>query len=162
MEMQVRNEKVTQYIAHLPSPQKEICEALRELILGNFPELKEEFKYNYPAYCYERKRICSTGGFKRHANLELDYGAHLRDPIGRVEGVGKNIRHIKIRSPDEVDADYFIDLLRQSIEHHKKALQRALRGRAGTKSTDEARTANRRAARKDSRRDVTRDVAGRR
>jgi len=115
-----RNEKVTQYIAQLPSPQKEICEALRELILGNFPELREEFKYNYPAYYYERKRICSIGGFKRHANLELDYGAHLRDPIGRVEGVGKNIRHIKIRSPAEVDPDYFVDLLRQSIEYHEE------------------------------------------
>lgn len=119
MEGPARNERVTQYIAALPSPQKEICESLRELILGHFPELREEFKYNYPAYYYERKRICSIGGFKRHANLELDYGAHLRDPVGRVEGIGKNIRHIKIRSLDEVDTDYFVDLLKQSIEHHR-------------------------------------------
>ncbi|MFO7287107.1 MAG: DUF1801 domain-containing protein [Gammaproteobacteria bacterium] len=119
MTTSARNEKVTQYIAVLPSPQKEICQSLREMILGHFPELREEFKYNYPAYYHERQRICSIGGFKRHANLELDYGAHLRDSRGRVEGVGKNIRHVKIRSLDEVDTDYFIDLLRQSIEYHR-------------------------------------------
>jgi hypothetical protein len=113
------NEKATEYIASLPSPQREICQSLRELILENFPQIREEFKHNYPAYYYEGKRICSTGGFKRHANLELDYGAHLDDPQGRVVGVGKNIRHIKIRSLEEVDRDYFSDLLQQSIKHHR-------------------------------------------
>ena len=112
------NARATEYIAALPSPQREICQSLRELILDNFPQLHEEFKHNYPAYYYERKRICSTGGFKNHANLELDYGAHLKDAKGRVVGVGKNIRHIKIRSLDEIDSDYFTELIRQSIEHH--------------------------------------------
>jgi hypothetical protein len=113
------NDKVTDYIASLPAPQREICQSLRELILRNFQELREEFKYNFPAYYYERKRICSIGGFKRHANFELDYGAHLRDSQGRIEGVGKNIRHIKIRSLEEIDEDYFVGLLRQSLAHHE-------------------------------------------
>lgn len=112
------NGKVTEYIQSLPSPQSEICQSLRELVLGNFPELREDFKYNYPAYYYERQRICSTGGFKHHANLELDFGAHLEDSKGRIEGVGKNIRHIKIRSLEEIDENYFVDLIRQSMEHH--------------------------------------------
>jgi hypothetical protein len=111
------NDKVTDYIASLPAPQREICQSLRELILGNFQQLREELKYNYPAYYFERKRICSTGGFKRHANLEFDYGAHLQDSRGRLEGVGKNIRHIKIRSLEEIDEDYFVDLLQQSLDH---------------------------------------------
>ncbi len=110
------NERVSDYIISLPSPQKEICQALRELILGNFPRITEEFKWNYPAYYYGGKRICSTGGFKKHANLELDYGAHLKDVKGRVVGAGKNIRHIKIKALDEVDTDYFIDLLKQRIK----------------------------------------------
>ena len=119
MGSQVQNQRVTEYISRLPSPQKEICQGLRELILGNFPELRADFKYNFPAYLLGTKRICSTGGFKKHANLDLDYGAHLRDPKGRVAGVGKNIRHIKIRSLEEVDADYFVDLIRQSLEYHR-------------------------------------------
>jgi hypothetical protein len=115
------SDKVTDYIASLPAPQRGICQSLRELILGNFPQLREEFKYNFPAYYYERKRVCSLGGFKRHANLELDYGAHLRDSQRRIEGVGKNIRHIKIRSLEEIDEDYFVGLLQQSLDHHTGA-----------------------------------------
>jgi hypothetical protein len=110
------NERVTEYLASLPSPQREICQSLRKLILSNFPQIHEEFKWNYPAYYCDGKRICSTGGFKDHANLELDYGAHLKDVTGRIVGVGKNTRHIKIKSLQQVDADYFVDLLRQSIK----------------------------------------------
>lgn len=110
------DDRATAYIATLPSPQREICQRLRELILDGFPELTEAFKYNFPAYMYATKRVCSTGGFKAHANLELDFGAHVDDPQGRVEGVGKNIRHIKIRSMEEIDEAYFLDLLRKNLD----------------------------------------------
>jgi hypothetical protein len=109
------NSKASEYIASRPSPQKEICQSLRRLILENFPQMTEEFKWGYPAYYYNGKRICILGGFKNHANIELFYGAHLEDTQGRVAGVGKSTRHIKLRSLEEVDAAYFIDLLRQSI-----------------------------------------------
>jgi hypothetical protein len=108
--------KATAYIASLPSPQKEICQSLRELILENFPQMREEFKWTYPAYYYNGKRICITGGFKGHANLELFYGAHLRDSQGRIVGVGRNTRHIKLRSLEDIDTNYIVDLLQQSIE----------------------------------------------
>ena len=114
--MPVFHSKVTEYIAALPSPQKEICQSVRELILSNFPKITEEYKWNFPAYYYNGKRICITGGFKQHANLELFYGAHLHDSKGRIAGVGKNTRHIKIRSLEDIDTDYLVDLVRQSIE----------------------------------------------
>ncbi len=78
--------------------------------------MREEFKWNYPAYYYNGKRICIIGGFTQHANIELFYGAQLRDAQGRIAGAGKNTRHIKLRSLEEIDADYFVDLLQQSIE----------------------------------------------
>ena len=62
--MPVFHQKVTEYIASLPSPQKEICQSLRELILENFPQMREEFKWNSPAYYYNGKRICLASGFK--------------------------------------------------------------------------------------------------
>ena len=114
--MPVFHNKATEYVASLPSPQKETCQSLRELILENFPQMREEFKWNYPAFYYKRKRICITGGFKDHANLELFYGAHLQDAQGRIRGVGKNTRHIKLRSLEEIDTNYIVDLLQQSIE----------------------------------------------
>lgn len=114
--MPVFHKKATEYIAALPSPQKEICQALRALILENFPQMTEEFKWNYPASYYNGKRICITGGFKQHANIELFYGAHLQDAQGRISGMGKNTRHIKLKSLEEIDTDYLVDLIQQSIE----------------------------------------------
>ncbi|MFL5733668.1 MAG: DUF1801 domain-containing protein [Chloroflexia bacterium] len=113
--MPLHNDKATQYIAALPSPQQEICQSLRDLILEAFPQMTEEFKWNFPVYTYNGKRICSLGGFKAHANMELFYGAHLKDPKGRIAGVGKNTRHIKFKSVEDIDAAYLVDLLQQSI-----------------------------------------------
>ena len=114
--MPVFHPKVTEYIASLPSPQKEICQAFRELILENFPHMREEWKWNYPAYSYHGKRICLTSGFKEHVTVELFYGAHLQDAQGRIVGVGKNTRHMELQSLHEIDPHYFVDLLQQSIE----------------------------------------------
>ncbi|MDQ6659806.1 MAG: DUF1801 domain-containing protein [Chloroflexota bacterium] len=104
--MPVFHTKVTEYIASLPSPQKEICQSLRELILENFPHMREEFKWNYPAYYYLGKRICLTSGFKEHVTVELFYGAHLQDaqdgigPRGRCQGeVGSEMRIPWKRNP---------------------------------------------------------------
>jgi hypothetical protein len=115
------NDKVSGYIDPLPSPQREISIALRDMIRRHFPAFSEEFKWNYPAYYYRGKRICSLGAFMNHVNLEYDYGSSLTDGKGRVEGVGKNIRHVKIRTLEEVDTEYFIDLLRQSMDIIDKA-----------------------------------------
>jgi len=48
--------------------------------------MREEFKWNYPAYYYNGKRICLASGFKEHVTLELFYGAHLQDAQGRIVG----------------------------------------------------------------------------
>ena len=114
--MPVFHEKATHYIAALCSPQMEICQALRELILENFPQMSEEFKWNFPAYYYRGKRICLTSGFRQHVTIELFHGSRLLDTQGRIVGAGKNTRHIKIKSLAEIDTPYFVDLIRQSIE----------------------------------------------
>ncbi len=116
------NAKASAYIEALAAPQQEICQTLRDLILENFPEMTEEYKWRYPAYYYDGKRICLLGGFKEHANIELFYGAHLTDTQGRIGGAGKHTRHIKLKTLDEIDRNYFIDLIRQSIDLSKTGL----------------------------------------
>lgn len=38
------NADATAYIESRLAPQREICQALRELILGSFPNMQEEYK----------------------------------------------------------------------------------------------------------------------
>ena len=50
-------------------------------------------------------------GHKAHANLGFARGASLPDPAGLVEGTGKNLRHVKVRKPEDVDRPGMRELL---------------------------------------------------
>ncbi len=109
------NPQASQYIESRLSPQREICQALRVLILESFSGMKEEYKWRFPAYYYNGRRICLIGGFKHHANIELFYGAHLQDPKGKIAGLGKHTRHIKFTMLQDIDAPYLVALIQQSV-----------------------------------------------
>ena len=47
-----------------------------------------------------------------HVNLQLADGADLPNPDGRIEGTGKRIRHVKVRSVEDASSDR----LRQVID----------------------------------------------
>ena len=40
---------------------------------------------------------------KKHLNLGFFYGAHLADPDNLLEGSGKDLRHLKIRSAADLE-----------------------------------------------------------
>ena len=42
------DKNVKRYLENLPSPQKEICKIVREIILNTFPTLEESFKNGVP------------------------------------------------------------------------------------------------------------------
>jgi hypothetical protein len=52
-------------------------------------------------------------------NLQLANGALLADPAGLVDGTGKRIRHVKLRSTDDVGRGELRLLLVQSLERNR-------------------------------------------
>jgi hypothetical protein len=60
---------------------------------------------------------CSPGT----SNLGFYRGATLEDPAGLLEGSGKGLRHIKLRSVEEASAPAVIALLRQAIGERQRA-----------------------------------------
>ena len=58
------------------------------------------------------------GPHARHVNLQLAEGALLDDPAGLVEGTGKRIRHVKLRTVDDVDRPAVRALLERSLARH--------------------------------------------
>jgi hypothetical protein len=57
-----------------------------------------------------------------HVNLGFYHGAVLKDPTGLLEGAGKNLRHIKIRSLSEVSKKELGDLLKASLAEIREAV----------------------------------------
>ena len=102
------DEKVRKYLDNLPSPQKEICEKVRNIILKTFPNLEESFKNGVP--WYECKYYIV--GLKDHINIGFSVEKLTDEEMSLFEGKGKYIRHIKLFSLDEVDESRIITLLK--------------------------------------------------
>jgi len=95
------HQAVDDYIARLPAPQQEIAVALRALIRKAAPKLVETVKWGHPCYVGGEK-VCSIVAYTDHVNLAFFRGADLADPEGLLEGTGKEMRHVKLRTVEGI------------------------------------------------------------
>ena len=95
--------KVDTYVKKLPPDMRAVVEALRRLIFAAAPHAHEDLKWAQPWYA-GNKGVCYIAALKDHVNLGFARGAELPDPAGRLQGTGKGMRHVKIRSAKEIDA----------------------------------------------------------
>ena len=100
--------EVNDYIEKQKSPQKEICERLRKIISETFPGINEEMKWGAP--WYEGKYYIVA--LKDHVNLGFLLKGLSNEEVELFQGTGKTMRHIKIRSVDEIDEQKIIKLLK--------------------------------------------------
>ena len=99
--------KVNEYIEKQQSPQKEICEKLRSIILKTYTSINERMKYGVPYYD-EKFYIVAL---KNHVNLGFTIKNLTSDEIALFEGDGKTTRHIKVKTLDEIDEKSIVQLL---------------------------------------------------
>ena len=100
--------KVEDYIEKQKSPQKEICQKLRKIILKTFPDIKEEMKMGVP--WYEGKYYIVA--LKDHVNIGFSLKGLSKKEQDLFEGSGKTMKHIKIYSLKEIDDEKIIKLLK--------------------------------------------------
>ena len=60
--------------------------------------------------------ICSIMPHKDWVNVQFLQGSSLEDPGGLLEGTGKTMRHVKVRSVDEMDPEALSALVRLADE----------------------------------------------
>lgn len=105
---------VAAYFDQLEEPMKTLALALGQAIAKGHPGLKVTLAWGFPCWL-GHERIFSVIAHARHCNLQLWSGARLADQyLGRIEGTGKQVRHVKIRSLDEID-DEFMDIIDRAI-----------------------------------------------
>jgi hypothetical protein len=107
------NKAVDDYIAKQKSPQKEIAEKLRQIILALFPDIMEEMKFGVP--WYEGKYYIVA--LKEHVNLGFSLKGLSQKETELLEGSGKTMKHIKIHSLNEIDENKITQLLQ--VVHEK-------------------------------------------
>ena len=52
-----------------------------------------------------------------HVNLQLADGADLPNPDGRIEGTGKRVRHVKVRSVEDAGAPWLRAVIAAQLAH---------------------------------------------
>jgi hypothetical protein len=105
---------VDEYFDNLDPPMQDISKELRRIALALLPEVKEELKWNVPTYSLS-KNICSIMAHKKHVNLQIFQGAHIEDSQ-LLEGTGKDMRHLKYVSLDEIKKDVVEKCLKQALK----------------------------------------------
>ncbi len=114
-----------------------------EILAGAKPELRSlcvairktvaRMDRDFVEVVWPRQRIASYGVgpkkmtehyayvavFPGHLNLGFYRGATLKDPKGILEGTGKNLRHVKLRTLADWKRPAVADLLRQAIADRK-------------------------------------------
>lgn len=113
------NGEVDKYIRKQKSPQKDICERLRSIILSTFPGIREEMKVGVP--CYGCSTVDSCGKFylaalKDHVNLGFSLRGLSKEQQGLLEGSGKTMKHVKVYSLADIDEQHIVRLLRMVQE----------------------------------------------
>ncbi len=110
---------IDQYIAKQPEDKQEVLKALRDLIKDTSPEITEAIKWGYPSFGY-KKDVCYLATQKNHVNFGFYEGGLLSDPQKLLEGTGAKMRHIKIRTINDLQAEPMRELIREAMEKQEK------------------------------------------
>lgn len=60
--------------------------------------------------------VCAVIPHKQHVNLQLMHGASLDDPAGLLEGTGKAVRHVKVRTDQDAAKKVIKDLIKAGFK----------------------------------------------
>ena len=105
-----------------------IAQRLRELIQSIHPETVEVVRLgdNAASYGVGPKKMseayCYIMPQKDRVNLGFYYGAALDDPEGLLEGTGKKLRHVKVRSAEEASSDAIRQLIETALQERRTTL----------------------------------------
>jgi hypothetical protein len=100
----------------------DIARTLRHTVLAGFPGAVEWFDPGNGLLAIGSRRSMRDLLFaiiphRGHVNLQLGDGVDLPNPDGRIEGSGKRIRHVKVRSVDEASAPWLRAVVAGQVNH---------------------------------------------
>lgn len=98
------NEQVNAYIDAAPEEQKTIMTILRQLLHATLPNLKEEYKWSRPVF-RTTKDVAYFKTAKNYVTLGFFNFEVLDDPHNLLEGTGKDMRHIKLKTVKDIDVE---------------------------------------------------------
>lgn len=105
---------VDEYVKSLDGWKRQVAESLRRIVHQAAPEAEEAIKWAQPVFSYGGP-FAYFKALKESINFGFWRGADLDDPRGLLEGTGDKMRHVKIRSLDDLQEDALAGFVRQAV-----------------------------------------------
>jgi len=99
-----------------PEPTRAVGRRARSLILALDPDMSEAVKWGNPCYMFRGRNQFALMRHRAYVNLQIENDAALDDPGGLIEGEGKSMRHVKLKSERDVEQAELMPLLRQALQ----------------------------------------------
>jgi hypothetical protein len=106
---------------------QEVATRLRALVKKSVPKVKEGVNPWHIPIFESNGPICYYMVGKNHITLGFIRGTSLPDPEGLLEGTGKNLRHVKIKSVDDLNRKGLRELLKSAARLNAKVPQDGMR-----------------------------------
>ncbi len=100
---------VDDYVSNVDHRLRPQFQKLRSLIKKALPDAVESVKWGVPYYSLNGVGVASLGDYNAHVNLYFMQGAKLSSEL--LEGTGKGMRHISVKSLDDIKQKEFTKLL---------------------------------------------------
>ena len=102
------------YLAGQPPANARIIRALRAFVKKTAPRLAESVKWGNGCWVKGKAPVSYVYSAPDHVQFGFFRGASLKDPKKLLVGDGAYVRHVKLRTPADLDARAFAALLRQA------------------------------------------------
>jgi hypothetical protein len=86
-------------------------------------DVRELLHDGHPTACVGDAAFGYVNAFKAHVNVGFFRGAEIADPDGLLEGTGKFMRHVKLRTQHEVEAAALRKLIETAYADMKSRLR---------------------------------------
>jgi hypothetical protein len=113
-----RGMTVDAYVVGMQDWRGDTVSALRQLIREAAPDAVESIKWGQPVYEVNGP-FAHIKAFKNHVNFGFWRGAELTDPKGILKGTGSRMRHVELRSPEDIDTATLQAMVRTAVEMNR-------------------------------------------
>lgn len=109
------DKQVTDYISKAPEAQIAMLEMLRQLAHDAVPGTTEAIKWGFPVFS-KTKNYAYFKASKQYIRFGFYNTEKIADRDTVLEGTGKDLRHVKIRKPEDIDKKLFTKWLKAVAE----------------------------------------------
>jgi len=104
------------YIAEQPADKAALLAKLRAIVKKELPDADVTIKWGVPFYQSNGKNVCSLAAFKDFVGINFFASPSvLIDPSKKLEGGGKTMRMLKVRTASDIDNASIVRWLKAAV-----------------------------------------------